>query len=392
MLTTGEFTFREVGKGLCYTGRIHNFQFMYDCGSQNPTHLKNILDRLIKQKRLVSLDLLVISHFDQDHMNGVDHLLKNGIIPQTVVIPYVTASERLMLAIADPDAPPWYLQFLRNPVGYLLEGGVGNIFVIRGGEPDNLDSQLPDFPDLDPDSDHIFRPVFKDPAELRDLEDGDTFYDEYENGKFHFAKHNSVFGLTGLWFFKFFNVKIPAANLAKFHSMIQREGLQSVADILTAIQDRTKLKKLKSIYAGLKISRNNTSLCLFHGPTKSLKIIPFPLFSHKFFFSKPILFGCLLTGDLDLATQYIFSDFEKHYHNLFPKTGTYLLPHHGSSKGWNPMLLPKLPKDCFWVTSAPSNSPKHPHPTVLAHLKNHGLRHVEANELKCWSVFVLIFT
>jgi len=34
------FTFHNVGQGLFYSGKIENFNFIYDCGSENTTWLK----------------------------------------------------------------------------------------------------------------------------------------------------------------------------------------------------------------------------------------------------------------------------------------------------------------------------------------------------------------
>ncbi|HKO78231.1 MAG TPA: hypothetical protein VJU52_13525, partial [Flavobacterium sp.] len=99
-----EFTIHPVGQGLFYSGKItHNtevkFRMVFDCGSltkgagQDEVDIYRDADFLGKKV----LDLLVISHFDRDHVYHIGRLLADGIKVKKLVMPFITFSERLFL-------------------------------------------------------------------------------------------------------------------------------------------------------------------------------------------------------------------------------------------------------------------------------------------------------
>lgn len=69
------FIFHGVGQGLFYSGHINNnsFNFVYDCGTKTKgTYLKNAIDSLPSK----DIDFVAISHLHDDHINGLEYLLK----------------------------------------------------------------------------------------------------------------------------------------------------------------------------------------------------------------------------------------------------------------------------------------------------------------------------
>ncbi|MEH7249765.1 hypothetical protein V7114_23645 [Neobacillus niacini] len=74
-----QFTFRNVGQGLFYTGKIGEFLLVYDCGSLSDNSLRYIthsIEEFHNEVKTDKLGLLVISHFDNDHINGIPELSK----------------------------------------------------------------------------------------------------------------------------------------------------------------------------------------------------------------------------------------------------------------------------------------------------------------------------
>ncbi len=74
----GNFKFYPVGQGCFYAGSIKNdieeFVIVYDCGTISSRNY--LLDSIDEFKRhYKKIDLLMISHFDEDHVNGVSELL-----------------------------------------------------------------------------------------------------------------------------------------------------------------------------------------------------------------------------------------------------------------------------------------------------------------------------
>ncbi|WP_158288384.1 MBL fold metallo-hydrolase [Mucilaginibacter psychrotolerans] len=97
-----QFTIHPIGQGLFYSGflklRDSRFDFVFDCGSKNPSDLSREIARYRSERQIDQhgLDLLVISHFDNDHVSGIDELLK-GVKVRRLVLPFLNYRERLFL-------------------------------------------------------------------------------------------------------------------------------------------------------------------------------------------------------------------------------------------------------------------------------------------------------
>jgi hypothetical protein len=131
------FTIHPVGQGLFYTGRVEQrynhqspFRFVYDCGSLNAANIKEEVAGFRGREDILHdrLNLLVISHFHQDHISHIRHLLAGGVKIDKLVMPFIQFTERLylcMVAIEQRGEGPG------NPPG----GGAGGV---GGNDPDDL--------------------------------------------------------------------------------------------------------------------------------------------------------------------------------------------------------------------------------------------------------------
>ena len=74
--------FQNVGQGLFSSGRIQMgdalaFHWVYDCGTSSSQKLiQNAVNKYNSDKNQGNIDLLVLSHFDKDHISGVKELVK----------------------------------------------------------------------------------------------------------------------------------------------------------------------------------------------------------------------------------------------------------------------------------------------------------------------------
>ncbi|MGX2969375.1 MBL fold metallo-hydrolase [Ursidibacter sp. B-7004-1] len=119
--------FWAVGQGLFSSGKVLSggntaFSWVYDCGtsSDKGTLHKAIAD-MKKEYPNEMIDLLAISHFDIDHIKGIDELLKNRKV-RYWLLPYYPQWQRLLIATmanitAEDDG---LLDFYLNPVAYLI--------------------------------------------------------------------------------------------------------------------------------------------------------------------------------------------------------------------------------------------------------------------------------
>ena len=118
--------FWNVGQGLFSSGRIQMgdapvFDWVYDCGTSSSQKLiQNAVNEYNFDKNQGNIDLLVLSHFDKDHISGVKELLKNGRKIKRWVVPYYPLWQRLVIASLleiQPDDEEW--AFYQNPIQYL---------------------------------------------------------------------------------------------------------------------------------------------------------------------------------------------------------------------------------------------------------------------------------
>ena len=118
--------FWNVGQGLFSSGRIQmgdapSFHWVYDCGTNSSQKLiQNAVQKYNQQENNADIDLLVLSHFDKDHISGVKELLKNKRKIKRWVVPYYPLWQRLIIASLfdiQPDDEEW--AFYQNPIQYL---------------------------------------------------------------------------------------------------------------------------------------------------------------------------------------------------------------------------------------------------------------------------------
>ncbi|HHF0415090.1 TPA: MBL fold metallo-hydrolase [Haemophilus influenzae] len=117
--------FWNVGQGLFSSGRIQMgdapaFHWVYDCGTNSSQKLiQNAIQEYNQQENNADIDLLVLSHFDRDHISGIKELLKNRRKIKHWVVPYYPLWQRLVIALLldiQPDDEEW--AFYQNPIQY----------------------------------------------------------------------------------------------------------------------------------------------------------------------------------------------------------------------------------------------------------------------------------
>lgn len=163
-----KFTAHPVGQGLFYSGHVamHDngvqalpaniFNFVFDCGSLNKANATDEVTHY-RNHRLpdgTDLDLLVISHFDADHVNHIKILLDKRKVKK-VVLPFAPLQERLYLVLnhydqlgRDDTPDDFFIRFTLDPIGTLgpYLSGDGTIYIVTSD---------PDEPFPDPEKDAI---------------------------------------------------------------------------------------------------------------------------------------------------------------------------------------------------------------------------------------------
>src|ERR1035441_6457924 len=126
-----QYDFHAVGQGLFASGCLYQantrqprFIWVYDCGCM-PTVPP--MDWTAKMNQLAlftrgkeRIDLLTLSHFDNDHITGVTALLARFQV-NTLMLPYVPLWERLLIAFASNIGPgDERMGYFVDPVAYQI--------------------------------------------------------------------------------------------------------------------------------------------------------------------------------------------------------------------------------------------------------------------------------
>ncbi|MFQ1015703.1 ComEC/Rec2 family competence protein [Avibacterium paragallinarum] len=374
-----ECTFWGVGQGLFSSGQVHlpnsKFVWVYDCGStSNRTYLNSAIVNS-KQKYGNHINLLALSHFHADHINGVAQLLKNNNIDY-LLLPYYPLGYRLLVALSqnlDTGDPIW--AFYQNPIAYMLERFEikEKLLLVPAFENDSENDEIVKEGE---DNDFIF-------YERTDFEDVD---EKYKNkvallrlGKAMQCDNVEFFPYTPLLKFSKRNKAIILTNHATNVEVIWNDNKLSIED---------KIKALKNYYNQNFGARNLNYLSLFLYIRKCNKTQNICTFHETEYGNNGFLFldniqnsqfnnnlyknAILYTGDGELKKQ---SDLQSLVSALgqdrIERIFAFQVPHHGakgnSYKGLAADLKPNMS-----IFSAGENSKyKHPHPVVFFDFKTY---------------------
>jgi hypothetical protein len=90
------------------------------------------------------IDLLVISHLDEDHANRLEFLLSDPtkVKVKFAILPYLSNLERLYIIASTKSQNQGYIGFLVDPLEYLLGKCIEKVYLIRGGKRRGVNSPI----------------------------------------------------------------------------------------------------------------------------------------------------------------------------------------------------------------------------------------------------------
>jgi len=417
------FTVRGVGQGLFYTGTIGRggqasprFAMVYDCGTTSQRQfIKSEMSRPLYWTRHIttrpyrSIEMLTISHYDYDHINGIPDLLKICNVTN-VFMPYLSPVERLALALSKVRFENWYYDFLSDPATFLLNTGrVQKIIVMGGGATDgDIEAQE----DGDRRQDEMLTiDLPPDPSLVQEIRTNDPGW--LRDGRIRIKNHDGRVVVEGLWLFRFFCYRWKEkmyrfTECLREHGIIGPQGKERrdsewMRSIITHKGIRPDLYEvvrpcLKQCYVDESPGKeiNNSSLALYHGPIDgaisryrlSKRQVKVRTHETEHYTVKGIgrgrSYGQLLLGDINLQ-PHVYKEMKKHYRseqNLLCRVYLCLLPHHGSAESWNENILSDLSRAKVWVASSGiSHQNRHPRISVVSDIVNDGKLVLLSNEI-----------
>lgn len=387
-----------VGQGFFHAASLQiagaHLDYIYDCGSDNSEPRKMEIKHYLEESS-DTLDVLFLSHLDRDHVNGLGQLLL-GIATNTVVLPYLSTFERLLLvssALDDGVLDREQLGLVADPTAWLIGMGVNNIIYIDGSEDQDPLPVSPDLPPFNPDR-HAFRPAPDDTN--TDLVRLEIDLDRLE--PFRIAPGVRVYRVphdqyllvrdqSSLVDWCFLTFVHPERELERtFRKKVEellgvslppdgQGGPPSLTQLIAPfLRTRAQRSKLAQCYTAINKDRNLTSMSLYSGPFNNYPRARFhyeleePTRARRPLQGETGGCGWLATGDANLSIKERAEHFNAHYAQVRGKVLTFGVPHHGSRYSWNDAILPPNCKFCT-LCAAKKNNHGHPHDEVTVPIR-----------------------
>lgn len=344
-------TFYPVGQGAFYVEEFKlsedsKFTIVYDCGSTTlgVREFKKRIKGIFPKE--YQIDVLFISHFHVDHINGIEALKEHCKI-RRVVLPLINNDEETILEFSNYiETKKKHSNLIRNPKRYF-----GEETIIIKIKSISIDSRLNE-------------------GETRNILD--IIRDEE-------LPSGTIFTYPNIdWLFIPFNYKQNERRV-EFEENLRYIGKGLSLEDIKTIDDIKKYgKELKEAYEAVEGDLNENSMALYSGPHKN-PLYLYPLFFYRYrymqfnlfrrykplkVYHKKILSGCLYTGDINLNERNIVEDIEKQLGKVMPFIGTLQIPHHGSIHNFKESILENN-ISCAVCSFGIKNSYGHPAYTVI---------------------------
>jgi hypothetical protein len=362
--------------------------------------------------------MLIISHFHDDHINGLPQLLKNGQGKwnvKEVVLPYLIPAERLIAAAEyliqyrRSQLSDDYVSFLVDPVKYFGDGGGDGdltITFIRPGGPNQ------DWKPLVAAGEEWDRGTNGAGAAGTWLETPTSSNGDYpeldpqntNNSKVRLLHHSSRYRLSS-WYFKFYCTPTSMTPVVK--NELSKAGFLDENEAINpgSLRGKDAFKNLKKIYRSVfngQMAQNRISLLCCHGPiggthhlcgvhpeVKRYEHLP-PLKPSRCCILPIPCHGThgnhqMLTGDAHIDVD----AFAKHFKDELDSVCISLVPHHGAERNWR-CRLPLDMRNCMvWIASfGTRNNYRHPGVVPIVCLASWGRTFLPCTENCGWYIVV----
>ena len=416
------YDFSPVGQGLFSTGYLWKlgtlrprFHWVYDCGTSSEKKLVTAsLSRYIAslgiesqtpQKIKPKIGMVVISHFDKDHISGIVSLLSKSLV-HTLVLPYVPLWQRLCIAFSEGiRATEDVMGFYLDPVAYLLRRRritVAQALLVSRGSSEVSSETTPTSPPTDATDENggDYELQIFEPPPNNDIVDESEQIDRSgleESGRKYktavrFLRPGTVMAVGRMWEFIPYN---DSEYLPKTHQKFRDEVCNARETLLSNPTDNA-LYALRGLYEDLygdsPENRNIISLFLYGGllsepmdgfsVAEEFKLNSLPNGRESLAFAQTIdpRHSVLYTGDGYLNDANRIKSLFDHMGSRRIKTLLcFQVMHHGSAVNCTENLAASVAPSFSVFSSDPSNRKcKHPNAEVLRYF--HEYRPMFANK------------
>lgn len=377
-----------IGQGFFHCGTVSlggsPFNYVYDCGSEQPTPLRKAVRKYLASLGGQDIDLLFVSHLDVDHVSGLDQLLIGSHV-KTAIVPYLSPAARLAAiakATFDNHIIGSFVELLCDPTNWFNDRGVDSIvYVMPGSPPEGLgpEGTIPPFPEGNDGS-------FSDELKLI-LPRTKQLPPENPTPK---ARAGSNVLIMDCSLPLYFNTIVGAHSLQRspnwqFITFVHPEGEREQAfrklvrdnlgrdapigknrfeinqqKLLILLQSSSGRDRLAACYVAIRANRNLTSLSVYSGPIRVDGITCHLVDDNNYVLPADAMpCGWIGTGDANFASATRRREFVEHFQSVWSMVWTLTLPHHGSKHNWHAELASRAQR--FVVSCGKKNKYGHPH-------------------------------
>ena len=407
------YNFYPVGQGLFSAGSIcpraydaPRFLWVYDCGTASgQMYIDNAIERLKSYAgNRRKIDLLILSHFDRDHISGVVRLISEFAVG-TLVLPYMPLAQRLEIAFQDDSYSPSdpFTDFCINPVGYLLsqeQSGLGRILFIpySGVEGPSYPEESPNPTEPAPDDELNIQYV---PDDAEDRNDRSALRNEGSSSvAVEYLKPGTAIVLPAvLWEFVPYNVDNPLSMNDEFLNLVEdkRDSLLGAGTVEDRINALKELKEAYDCSFGARSNKRNAiSLFIYSGPIyskhwmrpsmlngESRTFVDNPTYrsqqckcmrlSRADYLGDASQSSILYTGDGYLNTVSKLRKLVAYYGaTRIDSVGVLQVMHHGAKRNWHSGVAEAIAPLFSVFSSDPNRKCPHPHVQVLRDFLRYG--------------------
>lgn len=373
-----EWIQHAVGHGGFHTGHMWDdskqFNWIFDCGARRTRRFNDYLRSWLDDHE-VPIDWLFISHFDTDHVSGLNELMGRSVVKE-VMVPYVNDHELAYVLLHEIDRDNLnysFVELVADPASFFLSRGADRVtFLGRGDGDEELSAEIP--PDDGPKDATWKTRILPPPRQLKGrIGIGRKATDQasvliVDNTYCDISIERGSHGLR-LKPYRLPIEKRTHLNLLKDLKKLMKAGtLRSsrpgLGDLSYAIalhartrHGRANLRILFKDHVG---SSNRSSLSLLSIPQCSEPA------NTDWWVSSRSANGhgngtpaWLTTGDAELLDPADLASWQKAYATDLDHVRILALPHHGSDKN-SDKSLQDLCSKAFFVAHAKSSARKHP--------------------------------
>ena len=371
-------TFHPVGQGAFYTEQhlvgSEQLTVVYDCGSltgavggASRDFLRKVTSAL---PRGTVIDLLFISHFHEDHVNGLATLKKQHPV-RAVVLPKLSEEARILVRLENylefGDAARTSRALLDNPRAFF---GKKTLLIF-------VEPVQPGTPPAGTEADSV--PIEVLPGRDTPIEVPPSLRSQDLTPAASISSGTAIRLHTKamrFWEYVPFNYEYPTRH---------RQLLTLLATLRTRPADLTELesvlerkKDLTAAYAKLPGKLNQNSLVVYAGPLGHA-----PRARHRGglgqpTWHRPTVAGCLYLGDAELKAPAMTSHLRTHLGTRWLRIGTLQVAHHGAVGNFSPAVVQARMQAV--ISYGTDNQHGHPSAYVVGHLHRLSATPVLVNE------------